>query len=217
MQLVISDIREEGLDKAEASLTAACAGVAAVVADVSDEASVRALADRTIAAYGRVDLVSNNADVVSPPAPMREQEARIWELMIGVKVLGAVHGVNAPPPDLTPYTTTMHAVVGLTETFDQELKRAAPTLGATVLCPGLVETSRGQNSAALGAINLQPGAPISMQIAAARFGGKLSPREVAGSAIAAIEADRVHVAPGGNVAERAQARVTALLADISAR
>ena len=239
VRLVISDIREEGLDKAKASLTAAGAEVTAVVADVSDEASVRTLADRTIAAYGRVDLVCNNAGVVSPPAPMWEQEARVWELMIGVKVLGVVHGVKAfaplfleqgtghflntassgglaPLPDLTPYTTTMHAVVGLTETLDQELKRVAPALGATVLCPGLVDTPLGRNSAALGAIDLQVGAPVSMQNAAAHFGGKLSPREVAESAIAAIEADRVHVAPGGDVIERAQARVTALLADIAA-
>ncbi|MFI5796766.1 SDR family NAD(P)-dependent oxidoreductase [Streptomyces sp. NPDC051677] len=238
VRLVISDIREEGLDKAKASLTAAGAEVTAVVADVSDEASVRALADRTIAAYGRVDLVCNNAGVVSPPAPLWEQEAWIWELMIGVKVLGVVHGVQAfapllieqgtghflntassgglaPLPDLTPYTTTMHAVVGLTETLDQELKRVAPALGATVLCPGLVDTPLGQNSAALGAIELQAGAAVSMQNAAARFGGRLSPREVAESAIAAIEADRVHVAPGGDVLERAQARVTALLADIA--
>ncbi|MBR8639667.1 SDR family NAD(P)-dependent oxidoreductase [Streptomyces tuirus] len=69
VRLVISDIREEGLDKAQASLTAAGAEVTAVVADVSDEASVRALADRTIAAYGRVDLVCNNAGVVSLPLP----------------------------------------------------------------------------------------------------------------------------------------------------
>ncbi|MEW2401841.1 SDR family NAD(P)-dependent oxidoreductase [Streptomyces sp. NPDC046862] len=238
VRLVISDIREEGLNKAQASLTAAGAEVTAVVADVSDEASVRALADRTIAAYGKVDLVCNNAGVVSPPAPLWEQEARIWELMIGVKVLGVVHGVKAfapllieqgtghflntassgglaPLPDLTPYTTTMHAVVGLTETLDLELKRVAPALGATVLCPGLVDTPLGQNSVALGAIDMQAVSPAAMQNAAANFGGKFSAREVADSAIAAIEAGRVHVAPGGDVAERAQARVTALLADIA--
>ncbi|QNP74216.1 SDR family NAD(P)-dependent oxidoreductase [Streptomyces roseirectus] len=238
VRLVISDIREEGLEKAKVSLTAAGAEVTAVVADVGDAASVRALADRTVAAYGRVDLVCNNAGVVSPPAPLWEQEARVWELMIGVKVLGVVHGVNAfaplfieqgtghflntassgglaPLPYLTPYTTTMHAVVGLTETLDLELKRVAPALGATVLCPGLVDTPLGQNSAALGAIDLRAGVPAAMQDAAARFGEKLSPREVAESALAAVEAGRVHAAPGGDVAERAQARVEALLADIA--
>ncbi|MET8207671.1 SDR family NAD(P)-dependent oxidoreductase [Streptomyces sp. NPDC005373] len=237
VRLVISDVREEGLAEAHASLTSTGADVTAVVADVSDEASVRALAARALTAYGRVDLVCNNAGVVSPAAPLWEQSAQTWELMIGVKVLGVVHGVRAfaplliergtghflntassgglaPLPDRTPYTTTMHAVVGLTETLDEELKRVAPALGATVLCPGLVDTPLGRNSAALGVIRLPPGAPASMRSLATSHGGILSPREVAQAALDAVEAGRIHVAPGRGVAERAQARVRALLSDL---
>ncbi|WP_327100729.1 SDR family NAD(P)-dependent oxidoreductase [Nocardia vinacea] len=236
VRLVISDIREDGLIAAAASLRGA--EVTAVVADVSDEASVRALAERTTAAYGRVDLVCNNAGVVCPAAPLWDQDARTWQRMIGVKILGVVHGVKAfapllieqgtghflntassgglaPLPGRTPYTGTMHAVVGLTETLDLELKQVAPALGATVLCPGLVDTPLGQNSAALGAIELPAGASPSMRSLAAARGGILSPREVAESALAAIEAGRVHVAPGDGVATRARARVDTLLADIT--
>ncbi|MET8208905.1 SDR family NAD(P)-dependent oxidoreductase [Streptomyces sp. NPDC005373] len=239
VRLILSDIREEGLTKAQASLAATGAEVTAVVADVSDEASVHALADRTIATYGRVDLVCNNAGLVSPAAPLWEQDSRTWELMIRVKVLGVVHGVKAfaplliaqgtghilntassgglaPLPGRTPYTTTMHAVVGLTETLDAELKQVAPPLGATVLCPGLVDTPLGQNSAALGSIQLPPGTPTSMRSVAGARGGILSPREVAEATLTAVEADRVHVAPGTGVAQRARARVEALLADIAA-
>ncbi|MGD6749662.1 SDR family NAD(P)-dependent oxidoreductase [Streptomyces sp. BH105] len=237
VRVVISDVREEGLAKAHASLAEAGAEVTAVVADVSDEASVRALADRTMSAYGRVDLVCNNAGVVSPAAPLWEQTARTWELMIGVKVLGVVHGVRAfaplliergtghflntassgglaPLPDRAPYTTTMHAMVGLTETLDAELKRVSPSLGATVLCPGLVDTPLGRNSETLGAIRLPPGSPTSMRGITSPRGGILSPRDVAQAALAAVEAGRVHAAPGGGVAERARARVEGLLADL---
>ena len=241
VRLVISDIREDGLAGAEASLRAAGADVMTVAADVSQEEQVQALADATIAAYGRVDLVCNNAGVVSPGASMWEQEPHTWQLMIGVKLLGVIHGVRAfaplliqrgtghilntassgglaPLPGRTPYTTVMHAVIGLTETLDLELRKAAPGLGATVLCPGLVDTPLGQNSAALGAITLptRNGAPRSMKDIAAAFGGVLTPRETAEAAITAIEADRVHTAPGAGVAERARARVDALLADIQA-
>ena len=112
----------------------------------------------------------------------------------------------------------MHAVVGLTETLDLELKQVSPELGATVLCPGLVDTALGANSAALGAIRLPAGAgaPGSMRSLVASRGGILSSREVAEPAIAAIEAGRVHVAPGAGVAGRARARVEALFADIEA-
>lgn len=241
VRLVISDIRADGLAEAEASLRDGGADVISVVTDVGEEAAVRAFADRTIETYGRVDLVCNNAGLVCPAAPLWEQEPATWQRMIGVKVLGVIHGVTAfapllirqgvghflntassgglaPLPGRTPYTGTMHAVVGLTETLDLELKQIAPTLGATVLCPGLVDTPLGQNSAALGAVQLPTGdgATRSMRSLATRPGGILSPREVAEEAIAAIEADRVHVAPGGGVAERARARVEALLADITA-
>ena len=69
---------------------------------------------------------------------------------------------------------------------------------------------------ALGAITLPPGAGGAglMRAQAASRGGILTPREVAEAAIAAIEAGRVHVAPGGGVADRARARVEGLLADI---
>lgn len=239
VRLVISDIRSGGLAAAAASLRDSGAEVVAAVADVADEASVRALAEATIAAYGRVDLVCNNAGVVCPAAPMWDQEAQTWQRMIGIKLLGVIHGVRAfaplliergaghilntassgglaPLPDRTPYTGTMYAVVGLSETLDLELKQVSAELGATVLCPGLVDTPLGQNSAALGAIQLPPGTPTSMRSLTRNQGGILSPREVAESAIAAIEAGRVHAAPGGGVAARARARAEALLADIEA-
>src|ERR1700754_4790729 len=52
-------------------------------------------------------------------------------------------------PMLAPYNATMHAVVGLTETLNAELKSVSEHLGATVLCPGLVDTPLARNSAAL--------------------------------------------------------------------
>jgi len=106
----------------------------------------------------------------------------------------------------------MHAVVGLTETLDIELKQVNPLLGATVLCPGLVDTPLGQNSANLGAITLPPSAARSIR----DLGTALTPREVAEAALAAVEAGIVHVAPGEGVLDRSRARVERLLADLTA-
>ena len=209
-------------------------------ADVSVDADLDALADATVERFGRVDLVCNNAGVVCERAPTWEQLPGTWRWLIDVKLMGVVIGVRtfAPLfiaqgsghflntasagglmalPMLAPYAATMHAVVGLTETLNAELRSVSNLLGATVLCPGLVDTPLGQNSAALGAIELPAGAgatPSMRSLAAAR-GGILSPREVAESALAAIEAGRVHVAPGDGVATRARARVDTLLADIT--
>lgn len=237
VRLVIADVRPDGLAGAEAALTADGADVVSVTADVRDEAQVRAIADAALAAYGRVDLACNNAGVVCPAAPMWEQDPATWRRMIDVKMLGVIHGVRvfapllvqrgtghilntassgglAPLPGRTPYTGTMHAVVGLTETLDLELKQASPDLGATVLCPGLVDTPLGANSAALGAFTLPAGTDPGAGMRAVARGGILSPAEVAAEALAAIEAGRVHVAPGTGVAGRARARAESLLADI---
>lgn len=237
VRLVIADVRPDGLASAAASLRASGADVTPVEADVADEAQVRAVADAALAAYGQADLVCNNAGVVCPAAPMWEQDPAAWKRMIDVKMLGVIHGVRVfaplliqrgtghilntasagglgPLPGRTPYTGTMHAVIGLTETLDLELREAAPGVGATVLCPGLVDTPLGVNSAALGAFTLPSGAGTGMRAQAAAQGGILTPAEVAEEALAAIEADRVHVAPGAGVASRARKRVESLLADI---
>lgn len=54
-----------------------------------------------------------------------------------------------PLPQLAPYNATMHAVVGLAETLHAELRSFATNLGATVLCPDMVDTPLGPHSAAL--------------------------------------------------------------------
>lgn len=237
VHLVLADVREGALEPAAEALRATGAQVATVRTDVGDRDSVGELASRTLELFGRVDLVCNNAGLICPGAPLWEQDTQTWDRMIAVKIMGVIHGVQvfapimikqgtghflntassgglAPLPNRTPYTATMHAVVGLTETLDIELKAAAPALGATVLCPGLVDTPLGQNSAALGAIKLPAGAEGAMRSIAAASGGILTPLEVAHAAVAAVEQGRVHVAPGHDVLARARARVDALLGDL---
>lgn len=234
-RVVISDIRADAAEAAASSLRRTGAEAVAVAADVCQPGSVHALAQAAMDAFGSVQLVCNNAGLVSPGASMWEQTPGTWERMIQVKILGVVNGVRAftphlieqgrghilntassgglaPLPGRSPYTATMHAVVGLTETLDLELKQAAPMLGATVLCPGLVDTPLGQNSAALGAIDLPPGTP-SIRSMGLSF---LTAAEVAEAALDAVNAGLVHVAPGAGVLERAQARVDALMANLTA-
>jgi len=239
VDVVMSDVRAEAVADAVETLRSSSARVVGEVVDVTDAVAVERLAERTIEEFGRVDLVCNNAGVVSPAAPMWEQTLQTWRRMIDIKFLGVVHGVRAftpylirqgsghflntassgglaPLPGRTPYAGTMHAVVGLTESLAAELREISPSLGATVLCPGLVDTPLGQNSATLGIVPPSPAMDAAaMRTLAAAHGGILTAREVAEAALLAVEAGRVHSAPGGGVRERAEARVSALLADIA--
>ncbi|HEX2402927.1 MAG TPA: SDR family NAD(P)-dependent oxidoreductase, partial [Mycobacterium sp.] len=183
--------------------------------------------------FGRVDLVCNNAGVVCEQAPTWEQRPATWRWLIDVKLMGVVNGVRtfAPLliaqgsghflntasagglmalPTLAPYAATMHAVVGLTETLNAELRSVSTLLGATVLCPGLVDTPLGANSVRL----VPPGAVATPADAGGMPAGAISPSVVAQAAIEAVEADRVHAIVGPATDVVVRQRVDGLLADL---
>jgi len=233
VNVMVADIREDAIPAAVDALAGQPGHTAGVWADVSVEADLDALADATVERFGRVDLVCNNAGVVCEQASTWEQRPATWRWLIDVKLMGVVNGVRtfAPLfiaqgsghflntasagglialPTLAPYAATMHAVVGLTETLNAELRSVSKLLGATVLCPGLVDTPLGVNSLRL----VPPGAATAPADAKGMPPGAISPSAVAQAAIEAVEADRVHaiVGPGADVVVRQ--RVDGLLADL---
>ena len=161
VNVMVADIREDAIPVAVDALAGQPGHAAGVRADVSVDADLDAVADATVERFGRVDLVCNNAGVVCEQASAWEQRPGTWRWLIDVKLMGVVNGVRtfAPLfiaqgsghflntasagglialPTLAPYAATMHAVVGLTETLNAELRSVSKLLGATVLCPGLV-------------------------------------------------------------------------------
>ena len=233
--VMIADVREAAIPVAVSALSGHAAEVVGVHTDVAVEADVQALADATMERFGRVDLVCNNAGVVCESAPTWEQSIETWRWLADVKLMGVVHGVRAfaplmvmqgsghflntasagglmPLPTLSPYNATMHAVVGLTETLNVELRSVSSDLGATVLCPGLVEAKLGSNSAALAPTGAVPTPDDPGSDPA--YGVAMTPTTVARAALDAVEAGRVHaiVGPGTDVVVRR--RVDALLADL---
>jgi len=234
LSVVVSDVRQDGLDRAAGALAGAGADVLAVRADVSDAADVDALAAATLERFGRVDLVCNNAGVVGPQAPMWEQDLTTWRWLVDIKLMGVVHGVRAfapllvaqgtghivntaslggvlPLPSMTPYNATMHAVVGMTQTLDRELRSAASAVGATVLCPGAVTTGLAANSTAV-----RTGAPATDEITKPSDAA-LSPHEVAVRCLAAVEDDRVLVIPNDDRLAGVRDHLQSLLEGLDAR
>ncbi|ONH22011.1 SDR family NAD(P)-dependent oxidoreductase [Pseudofrankia asymbiotica] len=222
------------------ALAAAGAGVAAVTTDVSDPDAVQALADTTVERFGRVDVVCNNAGVVGRQAPMWEQTPQTWRWLIDVLLLGVANGVRSFAPSmiaqgqghflntasaaglmrlplLGPYSTVKHAVVGLTETLDAELRAYAPAVGASALCPGLVDTPLVETSAAIrpdGAETSEPAAPGEDGSRKPIPGEVLTAAEVAEISIAGIEAGRVRILTHTDSFRPARARLAAVLADV---
>jgi NAD(P)-dependent dehydrogenase (short-subunit alcohol dehydrogenase family) len=110
-----------------------------VPADVTDEASVRALFDRTVGRHGRVDLLFNNAGTGAPARDLDAVPLAEWNAVVAVNLTGAflctreafrvMRGqrprggriinngsisAHAPRPRSVAYTATKHAITGLT-------------------------------------------------------------------------------------------------------
>src|SRR5689334_20937627 len=85
-RIVIADIELEPLRLAEQELRGAGADVVAVQTDVANAASVNALANATLAAFGRVDIVCNNAGVGQSLRPVWEFSTSYWEWLLGVNL-----------------------------------------------------------------------------------------------------------------------------------
>jgi NAD(P)-dependent dehydrogenase (short-subunit alcohol dehydrogenase family) len=93
MKLVLADVQQDALDATQAELEAAGASVLAMICDVRHAEQVQALADATMAKYGAVHLVFNNAGVGSAGL-IWENSVSDWEWVLGVNLWGVIHGVR---------------------------------------------------------------------------------------------------------------------------
>lgn len=167
-QLVLADIDEAALAEAEAELAAAGTRVLRVATDVRDRDSVFALADATWREFGRAHIVCNNAGIATTGSVVGADPAD-WQTTMGINFWGVVHGIDAFVPRLLDqdadshlvntasmsgltgmlglglYCASKFAVVGLTESLQRELH--GRNVGVSVLCPMVVETGIGANSA----------------------------------------------------------------------
>lgn len=137
-----------------------------LVSDVADEAAVRGLLDRTLAEFGRVDFIVNNAGAARgrDRVPVVDMPIDAWDTVIRVNLRGtflmskifgqqlidAGNGgviVNISsvagkilPPNTSAYASSKAGIQALTASMAQEVGRYGIRVNA--ICPGLVETYR---------------------------------------------------------------------------
>jgi len=164
VSVALVDIAQERLRETAEAFTTRGGQVLPVVTDVSDAAAVGALASRTLEHFGRVDVVVNNAGITAPGGrPLWQTDPEDWRRVLGVNLLGVVHGIQAFVPHLmaagaghvvniaslagltvmpfaSAYCASKHAVVAVSETLRAELGMMGLPIGVTVVCPGYVRT-----------------------------------------------------------------------------
>jgi NAD(P)-dependent dehydrogenase (short-subunit alcohol dehydrogenase family) len=163
MKVVLADVDEAALSRAERELKDSGAEAVAVRTDVSKAEDVEALAQRTLDAFGAAHLLFNNAGV-GAGTTVWESTLEDWQWVLGVNLWGVIHGVRTfvplmlkqgdechivntasmaglvSGPALGVYKVTKHGVVSLSETLCSELAIIKAKIGVSVLCPGGVNT-----------------------------------------------------------------------------
>ena len=109
IKVVLADVDEPNLAKAEAELKAAGGAVLSVRTDVAKRGDVEQLAQRTLDAFGQVHLLFNNAGVAAGVSAW-EATWNDWEWVIGVNLWGVIHGVKVFTPIMLAQNTECHIV-----------------------------------------------------------------------------------------------------------
>src|SRR5215468_10794754 len=93
VKVMLCDIEEEALAKAVAALKLTNADVDGVRADVSLKAELQVAADATVARYGRVHILVNNAGV-GGGGPYRQWTDASWNWVLGVNLMSVIWGIE---------------------------------------------------------------------------------------------------------------------------
>ena len=166
-RVVVADISEEGGRATVESIVAAGGEAWFILTDVSDSAQVKAMVDFTLARYGKLDVMYNNAGIGGPPGGAADILEADWDATLAVNLRGVFlcckHGIPAlvkngggsiinqasigavvggGPPLLGPvaaYNTSKGGVVSLTYTVAYAYGHLG--IRANALLPGVIESA----------------------------------------------------------------------------
>ena len=138
--LVLAGRRKEMLDKVAGEINAVGAQALAVPTDVSKRELIIALFDKVKSSFGRLDVLFNNAGIGAPPVPLEDLPFETWQNVVAtnftgmflctqeaIKIMKAQNprggriinngsiSAHAPRPFSVAYTSTKHAITGLTK------------------------------------------------------------------------------------------------------
>jgi len=172
--IVAVDLNAEGLDAVAQDVQRHGVRCLTRRVDVSDWPAVEALADELHTTLGApVDVVVNNAGIAYL-GPFLHSPLSAWRRLIDVNLMGTVHVCYAflpamveagghrqlvnvasvagltPSPNLSAYSATKHAVIGLSDALSMELEGTG--VGVTVVCPGIINTPIVRNRHAVATV-----------------------------------------------------------------
>ena len=159
--------RQQPLEETAKEIAALDRRALAIPCDVGDPQSVKALFAKTAEAFGRLDLLFNNAGAGAPPVPMEDLSYEQWKAVVDVNLTGAFLcaqgaismmknqtpkggriinngsiSAHAPRPNSAPYTATKHAITGLTKSIALDARQHDIACGQIDIGNALTDMAR---------------------------------------------------------------------------
>ena len=240
MKVMLADVEQGALDQALKNLSEFGGNVRGLACDVADPDSVVRTAQATLAAFGKVHVVCNNAGVAAGGG-IDHISIDNWRWVVDVNLMGVVYGIRSFVPHIlahgegghivntasmagmvngmgfSPYAATKFAVVAMSEGLSTQLKPLG--IGVSVLCPGYVRTRIGESGRNRPerygqAQPLDPNSPAAVLVAETRklIEAGIDPAEVAHRVLRAIREDELYIFSHPNMREWVRERFAAIQA-----
>jgi NAD(P)-dependent dehydrogenase (short-subunit alcohol dehydrogenase family) len=236
-KVVLADIDLPGIRATAEAIAPLGTETLEVRCDVSKADQVEDLAARAHERFGAVHLLFNNAGV-GVAGPVWTSTVEDWTWILGINVMGVVHGIRAFVPRMlarkdechivntasvagflsmpgsSAYCASKHAVVTISECLHHELRLEKVAIGVSVLAPAFVPTGIF-NSARNRPVELAATNPLAKPyedaVRKAVLAGKLSAAQIAAITLEAVKAGRFYIFPHAKIKASIEARARDIL------
>ena len=239
MRLALADVDEAGLEETRTLLGSPDSKIVSMRVDVSRADEVNRFAERAATELNGVHVVCNNAGV-AVSGPVWETSEAEWQWILGVNLLGVVHGVRAfaprliaqdeghivntasvagliSPPGMGAYCVSKHAVVTLSEALHHDLCERGSNVGVSVLCPAYVPTGIADSKPPFVVAKSKERLAQEAGLKKAVTSGKLSADDVARAVVAAVKDGRFYVLTHPGIKGAVRARMEDVLEERTPR
>lgn len=227
-----SDVNERGLQALADAVAGSAGSVSVLRADVSDAQDVKRLAERSIERHGRVDLLINNAGILSTGRTW-EMPLDQWRRVLEVNLFGLVNALHSFVPRMLAqgsghivnmasaaaltshafvgaYSASKHSVLALSESLARELEAVGSNVRVSVVFPTAVSTDIARGLGERPAGEAPPIDRLLMDLSASG----MSAADLVDFVLAALDQGAFAIFPHPAVRKRAAERIDGLLGNL---